>query len=119
MLFDDFDKTKFDYVKMVFNIINTQSFVEDIAYFLRGEGFGNDRVYCRYPSEIEYGETPFEGIMVTADVFDDEIIVPEKDFLEFLVIACKKYISLNPETSTELEPLIEKANIKISKLKEE
>lgn len=91
-------------VKSYFNSISGFSFPIAADCLLGGTSFGNEYYTCDFPCEEE--DDIFEGVRFR--ILDDEVIVSEEIFKEYLQIASKRYFELNPEISDEVQNVLKK-----------
>lgn len=79
-------------------------FLRTIGYLVEGTSYGNEYSDCDFPDDLEDDEEPFEGVRFR--YHDDEIVVSEEEFKEYLTLACKRYEDINPDKSSEIKDLL-------------
>ena len=95
-------------IQAFFNAIGDHSFIETIARLLKGIGAGFDDVFCEFPSDLDPGEEPFEGVRCA--LYEDEIVVDLDTFGRFLKLACENYVREHPEDKAQIDSLLQKAS---------
>ncbi|WP_392558889.1 ribonuclease toxin immunity protein CdiI [Orbus mooreae] len=104
----DYDNDPEWVIKDFFNSMNLQNkFLWMLPYLINKIGCGVNETYCNFPDwNDQDSECHFEGIMF--GVWGGEIIVSEQIGFKYIRIACKKYLSLHPEDTEEINELLAK-----------
>ncbi|NME07359.1 hypothetical protein HF876_16190 [Psychrobacillus sp. BL-248-WT-3] len=89
-----------------FNAISDTDFVRTVEQMSLGIGTGINVVDCTFPNDLEDDEEKFEGVMFS--LHDEELILRYSDFLYYLKLACKLYISVFPSNREILEVYLDK-----------
>lgn len=91
-------------VQAFFNAIGNDSFLEMVRCLARGVGFSCDEVDCSFASDLDPGETPFEGVRFS--LFEESVIVSRSLCWSYLNAASAAYLSKYPEHQAELLKLL-------------
>jgi hypothetical protein len=85
-------------------------FIEAAGYVVRRWGFSFDGAYCNFPDvNSSFEEGHFEGVEFSygypsSDA--DTIVVSEEVCMEYLRLACDKYLQRHPESNAEVDVLL-------------
>jgi CDI immunity protein len=98
-------------VKSLFEHSNNDQFTELLEDIINRVTGGGESSGCAFPDdphpEIEGDEEEaFEGILVW--YFDEEKIFSEQEFYGVMMIACEKYIELNPNKKSVVNAILAK-----------
>lgn len=88
-------------VKSALDALEPHGFLRVLKSLLEGTGYGTDGVSCFYPID---DDDDYEG--VCCHYLDEEVIVSEEEFMDYLGDACQRYVELHPEKKDELEQII-------------
>ncbi len=93
-------------VQAFFNSVSASSFVTIIQSLLQGVGVSINDAHAEFPGEVEPGEKPFRGVRFS--LYEDEVVVEEAVFKQFLLAACKAHLREHPEERSELSQVLSK-----------
>jgi hypothetical protein len=104
----DLDRYPIQIVKTYFDCRNEIYFVEHLNYIVNRKGVGNEYSGCMFPEEVnEVDDESFsEGILCW--FLEEEVIISEKEFYDVMVMACQRYIELNPRKKDEIYEILKK-----------
>jgi CDI immunity protein len=97
-----YDRDDYWVVKEFFNTLNNFLFHERVSILLKGIGQATEHADCFFSSDLkDEQEEVHEGVLCS--YFDDSVIIPEKDFMHLLKIACQRYLIIHPDSIDRLK----------------
>lgn len=90
--------------KEFFNSINNMFFLRTAGYLAQGISCGGEVGDCDFPDGLDEDEELFEGVRFR--YYDDEVIVSDEDFKKYLVLACQRYVEINPSKALDVQKLL-------------
>jgi hypothetical protein len=90
-------------------------FIEAAGYIVRRWGFSVDGAYCNFPDVNSPSEEDrFDGVEFSygypsSDA--DTIVVSEEVCMEYLRLACDKYLQRHPENKAEVDVLLSEGHV--------
>lgn len=76
-------------VQAHFNAISDRNFLSVLSHNVRRTGASIEYCTCCFPSDLNPGDAPFEGLRFS--LFDDEVVITEAEFLQFARLACDAF----------------------------
>lgn len=103
----DLDENSIRILKNVFESYNLSGhFMEYINYVVDKNGVGDEYSGCMFPSEVNKVDDEYFDKGVLCWYLNDEIIVSEQEFHDVMLMACQRYIELNPNTKEEVKKIL-------------
>lgn len=93
-------------VKSALNALNGLDFLQGLRCWVEGTGYGDDCVGCFYPVD---DDDDFDGVWCY--YLDEEVVVSEEEFMDYLAEACQRYIQLNPSKKEKLKQIISQSRL--------
>ena len=100
------DESRLFPVQAFFNGISDRNFQEIISYLTRGVGHGLDYAICTFPNDLDPGDEPYEG--VTFSLFEDEVVISEDEFQQYLRGACQSFVADHPDQAEAINELLQR-----------
>lgn len=94
-------------VQAFFNAFWDDNFVEVMRGLLGGIGHSMDDAHCRFPSDLDPWEEPFEGVRFS--LYEDEVIITAAELKAFVAQACVAYLAAHPEQRDVVADLLSSA----------
>lgn len=87
-------------VQAFFNSIGDRSLPYVVTHLLTRTGFSSDYCHCRFPADLDPGEALFVGVQFL--LFEDHIVISEKQFADILETDLQNYLAVHPEPASVL-----------------
>ncbi|MGL5941813.1 MAG: ribonuclease toxin immunity protein CdiI [Waterburya sp.] len=93
-------------VKNVFESLNNSHFLERLELLITRQIGGGYPCGFIFSEQLQEDKDPFNGVLCW--YFEEKIIVSEQEFYDVMVMACQRYIELNPKSKQEVETILAK-----------
>lgn len=91
-------------VQAFFNALWDDNFIEVMRRLLCGIGGSMNDAYCRFSSDLDPWEEPFEGVRFS--LYEDEVIITAAELKSYIEQACVAYLSTYPEQQDTVANLL-------------
>lgn len=97
------DKNEWFPVQAFFNAIPDDLFWGVTHSLMNGVGYSMNDCHCEFPVELDYDEEPFSGVRFS--LFEDEIVLTEKEMKEMLRQVCESQVKRHPDEESRFSEL--------------
>jgi hypothetical protein len=91
-------------IQAFFNAVSDDSFVHVVDCLTSGIGFHIDETDCMFPSDLDPGEEPFDGVQFS--IFEDNVVISLAQLREYLDTICRHHIASHPEDMAIITQLL-------------
>lgn len=92
-------------VQAFFNAMSDRNLISTLEEFSKGIGAGFNDAVCEFPSELDPGDEPFEGVRFY--IFEEEVILSKSDFMKILGEVCLIYAARHPSDEIRIQELVD------------
>lgn len=99
-------------VQAFFNAVGDTSFIQMVGYLTQGIGYSSNEAHCTFPSDLDPGDNPFEGVQFS--IFEEQVTINLSDLFHYLSTACNVYARSHPTHRQELDQYLQQMRCELT-----